>query len=74
MKSLFFGILIGYWIHWSWVWWRHRVTFTTTSYTANSGKTQYVSYTFPKSVNLRKYWLFKSMKDVYARRSKRKAK
>ena len=59
MKTFLLGALLGYAIHWVWIWWRHRVTFTTTAYSTNSGATSYVSYTWPKNLKTKNVWPFK---------------
>lgn len=72
MKSFLLGALLGYGLHWMWIWCRHRVTFTTTGYTTNSGKTSYVSYTFPKNLKVKNPWPFKKSEEVFAKRNKKR--
>lgn len=52
MQSFVLGLIIGWIGHYTYVWVKHRTVFHTTSYTTNSGKTSYVSYTWPKRLKL----------------------
>ena len=66
MKEFILGVIVGICLHHFWIWWKHRVTYTTTSYTTNSGKTHYVSYAMPNFKKLTKnVWPFKKAEDVF---------
>lgn len=73
MQEFILGWIIGVCSHHFWLWYKHRVTYTTTSYTTNSGRTHYVSYTMPKlkfkKVNA---WPFKKAEDVFVGKKRRK--
>lgn len=66
MQSFVLGLILGWIGHYTYVWLKHRTVFHTTSYTTNSGKTSYVSYTWPKNLKLPiNKWIFKKAEDVY---------
>jgi hypothetical protein len=73
MQNFIIGVIVGICLHHLWIWWKHRVTFTTTSYTTNTGKTHYVSYAMPKlnfkNVNV---WPFRKAEDVFVGKKRRK--
>lgn len=48
MQTFVLGVIVGWLGHYTYVWFRRRTVFHTTSYSTNSGKTSYVSYTWPK--------------------------
>jgi len=75
MQLFIVGLILGWIGHYTWVWLRHRSVFHTTAYTTNSGKTSYVSYTWPKSLKLpTKFWPFRKAEDVFVgkKRGRRK--
>jgi len=73
MTEFILGLITGICCHQFWIWWKHRVTYTTTSYTTNSGRTHYVSYAMPK-IKFKKInaWPFKKAEDVYVGKKRRK--
>jgi len=75
MQLFIVGLILGWIGHYTWVWVRHRSVFHTTAYTTNSGKTSYVSYTWPKNLKLPKnIWPFQKAEDVFVgkKRGRRK--
>lgn len=75
MQQFIVGLILGWIGHYTWVWLRHRSVFHTTAYTTNSGKTSYVSYTWPKNLKLpAKLWPFRKAEDVFVgkKRGRRK--
>lgn len=66
MQLFVIGLILGWIGHYTYVWIRHRSVFHTTSYTTNSGKTSYVSYTWPKHLKIaNKLWPFRKAEDVF---------
>lgn len=72
MQQLAIGFIFGWLGHYTYVWLRRRTIFHTTSYTTNSGKTSYVSYTWPKRISFKSFLPFVRTKAVYARKGRRK--
>lgn len=66
MQSFVLGLILGWIGHYTYVWLKHRTVFHTTSYTTNSGKTSYVSYTSPKKWKLSvNPWPFRKAEEVF---------
>lgn len=66
MQNIIVGLILGWIGHYTWVWLRHRSVFHTTAYTTSSGKTSYVSYTWPKNLKLPgNMWPFRKAEDVF---------
>lgn len=75
MQSFVLGLMLGWIGHYTYVWLKHRTVFHTTSYTTNSGKTSYVSYTWPKKWKLpATAWPFRKAEEVFVgkRRGRKK--
>jgi hypothetical protein len=75
MQSFVLGLIVGWIGHYTYVWLKHRTVFHTTSYTTNSGKTSYVSYTWPRQLKIPlSKWFFRKAEDVYVgkRRGRKK--
>lgn len=66
MQSFILGVVAGWLGHYTYVWVRRRTVFHTTAYTTGSGKTSYVSYTWPKRIKLPfSGWPFRKAEEVF---------
>jgi len=73
MQTLIIGLILGWIGHYTYIWLRHRTVFHTTAYTNNSGKTSYVSYTWPKNLRLTmNKWPFRKAEEVFVGKKRRK--
>jgi hypothetical protein len=67
MQLFIVGLIIGWLGHYTYLWVRRRTIFHTTSYTTGSGKTSYVSYTWPKNIRFTlNKWPFRKAEEVFA--------